>query len=144
MIVDKSSWHARLYLWWHAQKHPAYTAYFEGNTPQANLCPYVRAVLLWAPLRFLFRHRIMRWVSWPLLGLLGQLWLCLLGHKALHGELVVLVTTLGVLVVVTGIAGTMWGIGRLEQADPLKSFSRVLGARWQAAHDKICPTVEFK
>lgn len=42
LIVKANSWHYRVYTWWLAQS---------GAKPKTlNLCPYMRAVLLWAPL----------------------------------------------------------------------------------------------
>ena len=43
MKIEESSWHYRVYCWFTGRHHS-----------QVNLCPYVRTVFLWAPLRFLF------------------------------------------------------------------------------------------
>ena len=67
--VNRRAWHARVYLWWYYTKWPHRRS--EGPKTASNLCPYVRAVVLWAPLRWLFyQGRIgkvqlrVAWVAW--------------------------------------------------------------------------------
>ena len=69
MKVNRTSWHARIYLWWYAHKYPA-----NGDnlpfTGRANLCPYMRTVLIYAPLRFLLTDWKTKWLPitlWPIL-----------------------------------------------------------------------------
>ena len=52
MQVQSNEWHARLYRWWYVNKYKPYS--WELPKTRANLCPYMRAVLFWAPLRALF------------------------------------------------------------------------------------------
>src|SRR5208337_2658736 len=49
MIVERNEWHVRVYEWWYQHK-------YRNSAPryQSNLCPYMRAVMFWAPLRVLF------------------------------------------------------------------------------------------
>ena len=66
MNVNRRSWHARVYLWWHRHK------YKSSDAPplHANLCPYVRVVLFWAPLRFFLTNWATKWLpicTWPVL-----------------------------------------------------------------------------
>lgn len=49
MVVARNSWHARVYKWWYCNKYGSYS--YPRTT---NLCPYMRAVMFWAPLRLLF------------------------------------------------------------------------------------------
>ena len=69
--VNRRAWHARVYLWWYYTKWPHRRS--EGPKTASNLCPYVRAVVLWAPLRWLFyQGRIgkvqlrVAWIAWPI------------------------------------------------------------------------------
>jgi hypothetical protein len=48
LIISRNSLHARIYLWWYRKK---YGVPKDGTT---NLCPYMRAVFIWTPLRILF------------------------------------------------------------------------------------------
>lgn len=48
IAVSRLDWHARLYLWWYQKK------YHRGRYGSTNLCPYMRAVIFWAPLRAIF------------------------------------------------------------------------------------------
>lgn len=50
--VDRESWHYRIYEWWYNHKYPG--RYSCSRKTSTNLCPYVRAILFWAPLRFIF------------------------------------------------------------------------------------------
>jgi hypothetical protein len=56
-MVRRKSWHARIYKWWYEHKYPnpigAGKSSFDRKQ-RTNLCPYVRAVVFWAPLRFIF------------------------------------------------------------------------------------------
>ena len=50
MKINENSWVHKIYLWWHRAKHghPYISSWL-------SLCPYARAVLIWAPFRFIFR-----------------------------------------------------------------------------------------
>jgi hypothetical protein len=72
--VNRESWHARVYLWWYFAAFPHRRRDYEQgwDKPSSNLCPYVRVVLLWAPLRWLFyQGRVgivpVAWIAWPVL-----------------------------------------------------------------------------
>lgn len=54
--VDRNSWHARMYLWHRRQKGQHFTN-------SVNLCPYMRTVLLWAPLRWLLLTGRKSWLE---------------------------------------------------------------------------------
>lgn len=47
--VNTDSWHVKVYKWWYRTKWP-----HKGKPERTNLCPYVRTVLIWAPIRWLF------------------------------------------------------------------------------------------
>lgn len=48
MKISKDSWHCRVYRRWYTAK------YHHAPNDYSNLCPYMRTVLIWAPLRALF------------------------------------------------------------------------------------------
>lgn len=52
MQVSASSWHVRVYRWWYDHKYKRDS--WETPKTHSNLCPYMRAVMFWAPLRALF------------------------------------------------------------------------------------------
>lgn len=53
--INRLSWHAKVYLWWYYKKFPyKKDPLFYKEKQSSNLCPYVRVVLLWAPLRWFF------------------------------------------------------------------------------------------
>jgi hypothetical protein len=146
MIVDKTSWHTRLYFWWHKAKYPNWPYPHWPEPTSVNLCPYVRTVLFWAPLRFVFLGKVLRWFSWSALGLLLQYLLCLMGYKALAVEATIVLALVAMMAVVGSMAGLSWlhdGVYGTFSF-PIKSFVLVLKGRLQAAHDKVCPVIELK
>lgn len=61
MTIRKNSWHYKVYCW-----------FTDSETESVNLCPYVRTVFIWSPLRFFFgdgkiRRVYVAAVTWPLL-----------------------------------------------------------------------------
>jgi len=51
MRISKSSWHARIYRWWCWDKD-------DSGPEGVNLCKYVRVVLFYGPLRWLFTGEV--------------------------------------------------------------------------------------
>jgi len=51
MWIDRDSWHWRLYLWWYNRKFKPWERDYIANA--VNICPYVRTILFWAPIRWL-------------------------------------------------------------------------------------------
>jgi hypothetical protein len=49
IVVEKDSWHARVYFWWYTHKYKT-----SRIRDTSNLCPYFRAVVFYAPARALF------------------------------------------------------------------------------------------
>lgn len=103
MFVDKKSWHARVYGWWYTNK---YSNRYRSSTPDStNLCPYMRAVMFWAPLRlwfwdwvsmFTFRNTEipMNLVTIPVTYITA---LKMMGYATYTGKLVMIVLGLGIL-----------------------------------------------
>lgn len=58
--IPRTMFFDQIYVWWY--KH-AFSEY--DNPPKfVNLCPYMRAILIWAPLRWIFLHGSLRSVVW--------------------------------------------------------------------------------
>jgi len=139
IIIDRRAWHARLFGWWYREKH--------GQELQqtVNLCPYVRVVLFWAPLRLLFLDRILGWICWPLLAC-GLQWLIwqLFGQKGLRAELVLLIVLLlsGTFIALIYGGACVYEVG--SASTMTRSFGRVLAHWYDGLHKHICPTVEIR
>ncbi len=132
MEVVRSSWHFKVYRTWRL--------YWHGCEPRGtvNLCPYMRAVLLWAPLTILilpFKVPIARAVT---LGVL-------IGAP-LHipGELALGFAVLYVMLVLMGL-GTLLltlflkGSATVIVASSGTPFWKLVQARGVALHDRVCP-----
>ncbi|KKL47781.1 hypothetical protein LCGC14_2332120 [marine sediment metagenome] len=134
MEVVRSSWHFRVYRTWRL--------YWHGCEPRGtvNLCPYMRAVLLWAPLTILilpFRVPIARAVT---LGVLIA--------APLHipyGEAAIVVATIYLIIAATALVALVigpfleFGIVMPVEAAAGTSFWKLLRARGVAVHDRVCP-----
>jgi hypothetical protein len=143
MVIDKTSWHARLYLWYQQKRFYDWSS--DEQTIRAILCPYVRTVLIWAPLRLLLYQKKSLWTAWPALALTLEygLWRAF-GHGLFLVELAVLMVLLSAAAIIGLIGGVVWLTLKTKNADPVRSFGRVLAARYAAAHERICPVVEIK
>jgi hypothetical protein len=143
MTIDRNSWHARLYCWWYTRKH-------HGDFPTtANLCPYVRVVLLWCWLRWLLVDgRIWR-VRVPLLVwgfALARLpfWAGMFdyGAKLLLFILYFWAVVLGAVAFIADrIEERRKRLGYVAKES---TFRRVLTERAKAMHQGICPVVEIR
>ncbi len=152
MKIDKQSWHCKTYQWWYNKKYggPNIRGY-------SNLCPYMRAVMLWAPVRFLFTGAISFGkvplgiftipavvLSAPLIAgyfnysLKSGIWFAyfILGGAALG------------LALCLGLVYTISTDG-LDITSPLRekikksSFVDLIAAYLRSAHDRVCPEVEW-
>ena len=159
MKIATGTWHYRVYDYWFRQKHKGDSVkqYVKQRkewygpawreTKLFNLCSYVRVILFWGPARFLFsRPRIWFTLSAMLLTLLGTLYHFRGWHGLVHFFQVVL--CLGA--TVTVILGTGWCAEKIRdyykghRNDALENFTEILKEQWKAAHDGVCPTIEFK
>ncbi|KKN26026.1 hypothetical protein LCGC14_0878710 [marine sediment metagenome] len=133
MEVVRSSWHFKVYRTWRL--------YWHGCEPRGmvNLCPYMRAVLLWAPLTILilpFRVPIARAVT------LGAL----IGVPLLipYGEVALIVAFLYVILVLGGLGMLLLvlllkGGATVVVVSSGTPFWKLLRARGVALHDRVCP-----
>ncbi len=140
MTIDKNSWHAVLYRAWYCSKH-------WGNEPvgAVNLCPYVRTVLFWAPLRLLFLGRVTRWLSWPaLVGAAEYLLWLKFHHKLFEVELAVLAAVFLLATFVAIVGAAIWTGAKTKNAPVTKSFGRVLTVWYEGVHKHICPLVDIR
>ena len=55
MTISRGSWHYRAYAWWYRRKHG-----YPCEQRVVNLCPYMRAILLWSWLRWLLTDQQLR------------------------------------------------------------------------------------
>jgi hypothetical protein len=145
MVISQNTWHFEVFKWWYEAKHG-----YPFESLSHNLCPYVRAILLWAPFRFLFsRPRI--WATVPVslsLFLLSvyEIW----GKKGLLKVEAAVVFSLIVAIGVAMVFGTSIGIVYLKdyfnnnRNSPIVSFGTVLVEQTKAIHDKVCPIVTFE
>lgn len=151
MKLSKRSWHTRVYLWWCSQKYDTPKYMPDGGIkliPRAerpvNLCPYVRTVLFYAPLRWTFLTGKKAWFSWlALVALLHWLAYLIWGEKAFRFD-----EAVGILAGLVAVLGTIGWIASLvkdgaQNSDVLRSFGSVVAARYSSVHDKVCPVVEL-
>lgn len=139
MTISRNSWHARVFLWWYQQKHPYE---FEGRS--VNLCPYVRAVLLWGPLRRLFRTKL-GYVAWPLYAAATEAVLYhFFGKYLLFVEVVFLAALLATAVFIAIVAGFMFLYGLIKESEGMVSFREILGMHIGAWHSRVCPVMLFE
>ena len=148
MRVKRSSWHAAVYLWWYAHKYTD----AEGEKTSANLCPYVRTVLIYAPLRFLLTDWKTKWLPitiWPTL-LIGIPKLVGWFSYNLKVEMWIVEMCLG------GFAGLMLALKnysehhknvfqRIDNAwQNTKTERDIVKAYIRSGHDRICPEITLE
>jgi hypothetical protein len=172
MKIDKDSWHCKVYLWWYYNKYPAKElspsdrAYYEVVDPSyitaktnSNLCPYVRAVVLWAPMRAVFGSWIkvhkkisLNAITIPAVVLLTPL---LFSHKitlAMYRfELAILCVMASVVSIITIIYYASKytkvfyteGIEPLTKNKQLVTFRGLIKEYLRSAHDRVCPEINW-
>lgn len=151
LIVDKNSWHCKVYQWWYTKKY-GYPK--EGST--SNLCPYMRAIMFWAPLRLLFTDAIsfgrvplgaftVPAIVLPLPWLAGYL----------DYNLKIAFAIIYSIVAVCGVASGLiylFSSGGLNAGKPFRnashvvvtsSFADLIREYLKSAHDRVCPEVHF-
>ena len=158
MKIKQASYVDKIYKWWYMEKYSEYPPKY------VNLCPYLRAILFWAPLRFLFLCKF-AWVRVPLLGVvLGAIESVALATsiyvyslpspEMFTGSLFLL--QLFVLIWFTGhmflfIAFFVWLTNehnlerRFLESAPAKLVDEIVALveeKAKAAHENICPTIE--
>jgi hypothetical protein len=149
MKISKNTWHYRVFNSWYRETH--YGTSFEdclswGHQPYVNLCPYVRAVLLWTPLRWLFSTPRL----WFTLSVLLATFAGAIYHFTGLQGLEAVGAFVGSIAAISGlILGVIWVVDEIRSAmrvhpsAAITKFSTVLKARMKVAHDGICPAIEF-
>jgi hypothetical protein len=160
--VDYNSWHARLYYWWYRRKHK-----YPKENNVSNLCPYMRAVLIWAPLRILFDDWVvvsespkitLNAITIPLMLIIFAVIEQFRRPKFAHVIWVVygIITTLLIFffilnAVIEAIkewrAMNKWNKPpkppKAKKVKKPSEFGKLVTAYFQSGHDRICPELTF-
>jgi len=166
MEVNYESWHAKLYRFHSRMKY----GWEQGAYRGSNLCPYMRTVLFYWWLRWLFisgKVGVKKFkVQNPLLIALtvfffGPGWLGMVSYNLKHALLVVDMIAALIVTVVAIVIGARWTARRLSRVKGLKmlgdgtvhaiestvettfGFFHLLGRYIDTFHDKICPHISF-
>lgn len=159
MHISCSSWHLKVYWWWF-EKRKGYRPYLT----QVNLCPYVRAVLLWAPLSLLFRNWVKlykwksgRYVSLNMVTIPVAMYVVpkLMGYLSYNAKMMLFVfeaiAMFSVLmaVILTGIAklivnGVKWSKEKGDYWEKPLKFGELLIVYVKSIHDKVCPQIDIR
>lgn len=169
MQIDRNAWHCKVYLWWYYNKYPSrnpelkrevgewYTLPEEKT--QSNLCPYMRVVLLWAPVRAVLWH----WITIgkvPINAITIPAVIAafpfLFNHTIQHRIWIAYLLALCLCTIIASIVGTLVFIGThwkyvgsyltpiAEKMEPKAvSFIKLLGEYFRSAHDRVCPEVTW-
>ena len=133
MEVVRSSWHFRVYRAWRL--------YWHGCEPRGtvNLCPYMRAVLLWAPLTILLLPFIVPIARAVTIGvLIGAPLLIPYGTVAWLVAAIYVMSILGGLIMLL-LTLLLKGGATVVVVSSGTSFWKLLRARGAALHDRVCP-----
>lgn len=161
MQVNRNSWHCKVYRWWYFKKYGV-----PKWNEASNLCPYMRAVMFWAPLRAIFTPAIklgkmelpFNLVTIPSILLLFPL---MLPHGAMKVFFVVYMcvtaVTLCLAVLVGVVLLSQWIDNKTNFREHVATKSKavvhrvtnhgfwsLLGAYIQSNHDRVCPELNWK
>lgn len=149
MKISRNTWHFKVFEFWFKHAHDGYDLdhYTQSYYKETfSLCPYVRAILFWAPLCWLLtRPRVWYTLGTIALSLLGALY----HHTGIHGlEIlgIILLAAAFVIGVVIGACVLTDKLARKWREHPqpvIKAFTTVLSERAKAAHEGVCPLIEF-
>jgi len=153
--VSYHSWHSELYHWWYEKKygHPK-------AQPVSNLCPYMRVVLFWAPLRILFWDWVEVFgiptylISFPTILAAIPIIGYLRGHHKfaarmweIYGLSIAIILAFILLIYIIASI-ERWAkrrkANRVEKPPkPPGVFWPMVGAYMKSGHDRICPEICF-
>lgn len=152
-MTIRNSWHLSVYKWWYKNKYG-----FPNERGYSNLCPYMRAVMFWAPLRALFGTWV-RIKGIPLnvftLPAIVISLPFLLGYISYNAKM----TAFGVYLVLTSVCvlasfllGTRYLLSKdgkditrgLRTRVQNSGFTDLLAAYFRSAHDRVCPEISWK
>lgn len=145
MKINGESLHCRIYRSWYRDK-------YRDEPLRSNLCPYMRAVMFWAPLRAIFGGWIKIWriplgaITIPALLLSVPF---LVGNFSYNGKMglwfaYAMATAIVSITIGIGTLIEKGHAGRAGAAVARWSFWRLLGAYFRSAHDRVCPEVDWK
>ncbi len=155
MWINRNSWHARVYLWWYNRKFKPWERDYIGPSNSVNLCPYVRTILFWAPIRWLtmWGPRKLN-VAAETVGWMGAYYLLTLVPVKDESDFISLlvITTIWVfLLLVRGVFfldkhGVNFATGPVSDSVIEKgaSFFKLLGSYISKAHTQVCPQIELR
>jgi hypothetical protein len=145
LTIDPNSWHARVYFWWYRRKYG-----YPNEGKRSNLCPYLRAVLFWAPFRALFSTWVtVKRVPVNVVTIPAVLYAVptLLGYLSYRLKfdiwLVYLIVVAIAALFAISFAFDKDGLGWAEKCG-IEDFLDLTGEYLRAAHDGICPEVCFR
>ena len=151
MKINANAWHCRIYLWWYKKKYGC-----TNERGHSNLCPYMRAVMLWAPLRFLFTDAVsfgkipLGALTIPALMIACPLVVGYFNYyvkRSIWGIYCVIAAasfcTALVLVIVYLRVGEEYDL--LDKVEKIAggSFAQLLKAYFRSAHDRVCPEIDW-
>ena len=139
MDIVRKSWHVKVYENWYLAKHPQ--RHFLPDS--ANLCLYMRVILFWSWMRFFFlnKSKAIKITSWITVGIILQVIIAIVfGWKAL-GPIWGFLTIITLFIVI--IAGVLGLADAIIYPYPVTKFTSLVKEYRKAAHDKICPMINF-
>ena len=151
MKINRDSWHFKAYEFSEFLMASIINEKYRGTQHFVNLCPYVRSILIWLPLRALV-------YLCPLVALFYSfVYLPFFyvgvgsGGLTLYGILIgaLLLSAVGILVGwIIYLSITKITEYNKNKPSPKKSedpgFIKLATKQWSSTHDKICPTLEFE
>lgn len=156
MRLNRTSWHYKVYAWWWRNKY-IYEDEYPHLPDRANLCPYVRAVLLFAPLAYFASLNIVKKIGW-VLSIAFALVVCLMALFVLTAILVglfllswtELAKGIGIILgavficwFVTKLADGLVLSIRLGHHNPNTTWN--MGKAFvKSLHNKVCPFITFE
>lgn len=153
MRINSNSWHCRLYLWWYEKKYG-----YPNEKGFSNLCPYMRAVMFWAPLRAIFDT----WVKFGPIPLnvfsipaLAYVLPTVLGYHSYVAKMVIwsiYILFLVAAVMLAALCGLTYLLSKggkdvtrtLRKKISNSSFPRLVSEYFRSAHDRVCPEIDWK
>lgn len=141
MKLKKDSWHYKVYSW------------FKGYEPlNGNLCPYIRTVFIWAPLKWLLGTGRIGKIPTAAITLPSMITsvpvLAYIYHGPVRQILIFYGTVIGFLALISILVFIIVWLEENgnDMAGNVSSLIKgsLVGKYIQAKHDKICPTINFE
>ncbi len=156
MIISSKSWHYKLFLFNYQllERFKGRSYWYESEPNRINLCPYMRTILIWGPMLYLFYGLL-----WFLMGLtflyIPFLMIGVSDTGWLGSVILSLVITAGIIGgLIAGLTYTSMFVGKkikeikeeyeIRNADKPNGFFKILAAYWKSFHDKTCFTMDVK